>query len=622
MRNVGLLSVAVVLVLLFAGCPVGPPPGKEGLSGENAQQKEGFSGSKEDRDTDAAPTEPTASPDTQEPSAPPDQQTNPVPDFAETTSSEPALPEPDSSEPLVPERPPEPDTCNNGTQDPGEKNVDCGGRCPPCVSSLTRWGITWTFSKGHRVGKFVNGDDWVLGPVKLVQIKPQPKDGFHGFEINPSQSSKQPYDKRGSGYDPSLMPSIPSKAKPLTVKAGSSIVSTESNPPTGKCNNRDKYWPAAIGGCTRSVLRGAAILTVLSQPPPSDAFRPPYMGSDKRIRYKASDLDRSKLSTLPPVAGVPKLSSLERNLERPWLDHQRGWNGAFLHPGDNMHNYGREISKTIGRTALVLQLDFSKLPNQPSKETLLIRFVQLGLDLVGMIQNGQVWPHDGGHGLGRKLPVLFAGVLLQDKTIRDMGAKKQSGRCRASIFQEDSTMFYISDKEVQITNGSKWSPDKRATPRKYTNADKSIPEWGIRHFCEPNRDNFHWGATYRGINATGNAGNVLAAHIMGLVGLWNHPPLFDYIDRWAEIVNGKTGTNDWDGFMLQMWNQYRNNYGCRWTRDSPANTYSQGHYTCGTQKLRCTWQNSKCSRCKRIQTCKDYPNARSKQANPCRISCP
>ncbi|MBX3464889.1 MAG: hypothetical protein KF830_17105, partial [Planctomycetes bacterium] len=39
-------------------------------------------------------------------------------------------------------------------------------------SSITQWGITWTFDHDYQVGQFCNGDWWVVGPVTVVSITP------------------------------------------------------------------------------------------------------------------------------------------------------------------------------------------------------------------------------------------------------------------------------------------------------------------------------------------------------------------------------------------------------------------------------------------------------------------
>ena len=40
----------------------------------------------------------------------------------------------------------------------------------PLMSSLSQYGITWTFEQPARVGHFVNGDWYVVGPDKIVAI--------------------------------------------------------------------------------------------------------------------------------------------------------------------------------------------------------------------------------------------------------------------------------------------------------------------------------------------------------------------------------------------------------------------------------------------------------------------
>src|SRR5271157_3473284 len=37
-------------------------------------------------------------------------------------------------------------------------------------SSVTQYGITWTFEKPVRVGQFVNGDYYVVGPTTIAAI--------------------------------------------------------------------------------------------------------------------------------------------------------------------------------------------------------------------------------------------------------------------------------------------------------------------------------------------------------------------------------------------------------------------------------------------------------------------
>ena len=169
----------------------------------------------------------------------------------------------------------------------------------------------------------------------------------------------------------------------------------------------------------RTQLQGAAVLTVLEKPAPEGSFRPPYCVDDKTIVFNENQLDYSLLASLRPVSGMPELSEVERYFERPWLDHVPGWMGGAHHPIDNLPDYGREIATQIGTGALMLHLDFS---NQ-QKRNLLVRFVQLGIDLHGVIQDGgtENWVNNGGHANGRKWPILFAGLVLGDPNMMKIG---------------------------------------------------------------------------------------------------------------------------------------------------------------------------------------------------------
>ena len=50
----------------------------------------------------------------------------------------------------------------------------------PLRESVTQSGVTWTFAKPTRVGDFLNGDWYVLGPVTIQVIAPRP---FYADEI-------------------------------------------------------------------------------------------------------------------------------------------------------------------------------------------------------------------------------------------------------------------------------------------------------------------------------------------------------------------------------------------------------------------------------------------------------
>ena len=425
------------------------------------------------------------------------------------------------------------------------------------ATQISQYGITWTFNQPYEVGQFANGDYWVIGPVTITAISPASilsgTRTLNGSMINPSPAngSTQGYDSAmyggyGPDFDAVLNVARPnnqalSAANPLIVQPGSSLVSSISLPEAG----------------ARVQLETAAILTVLAAPAPAGSFRPPYSGSDKAIRFNTAQLNRARLAHLAPVAGTPSLAEVERYFERPWIDHVPNWLGGYQHPAENMPNYGREIATEVGIGALMLNLDFT--PQE--KETLLIRYIQLGLDLYGVVINGgeENWPPNGGHDSGRKWPILFAGIMLNDNAMQHIGPGDGSGTV---MFGEDGQTFYVTQADIDRTH----SPDLRGCDlEEYQASDLGLPEWGIVHSSDPAADNKAWCAVYRECcTANAWAGFVLAAHIMDAKELWDHDALFDYQDRYMALETPGDWTRCWDDFTETMWDTYRDDYGFVW----------------------------------------------------------
>ena len=447
--------------------------------------------------------------------------------------------------------------------------------CYSDQSSVSQFGITWTFDRDHVVGQFANGDYWVVGPVKIVEIHPASVESsgrvINGSMINPSPRfvKRQGYDSAMYGsyaqagdYEASLNVARPSgqdlsKDNPLIVDPNSSLVSTIST-------------PEADG---RTQLKTAAILTVLKSAVPKGSFRPPYCGDDKSVKFYSKKLDYSLLASLTPVPGVPLLPTVERYFERPWLDHVPLWMAGAQHPVDNMPNYGREIGTQVGIGAVMLNLNFT---NQ-RKEKLLVRYVQLGIDLYGIVQDGgrRNWVGMGGHANGRKFPILFAGFVLGDPEMMSIG--KKSGDYLYSEgygpgneppdyihFGEDDQTFYVAQLDVDATHSLEWKPDHRDTQNiPYETEDIGLPEWGIVHAIAPEQSNKFWDTAYRNVSSPCWGGIALAAHIMGMKEAWNHNAFFDYVDRYMRTATERRQT---DRFVETMWDTYRSDYyGPVWT---------------------------------------------------------
>jgi hypothetical protein len=319
-------------------------------------------------------------------------------------------------------------------------------------------------------------------------------------------------------------------ATPLVLRPGNSLVSTISVPQPGALPQ----------------LRTAAVLTCVASPPAPGSFRPAYAGgANKTVRFDKSQLAYSFLGKLPPVPATPSLASIERDFERPWIDHTPGWLGRYLHPADNMPDYGRDLASEVGAGALMLHLSFS----DQQKERLLVRYVQLGIDCQGIVDAGgrNHWEPAGGHGSGWKWPILFAGIMLGDPTMAAIGSNK------AVLFGEDAQTFV-----VQETSPGRYNYGHGG----YQASDVGMPEWGNRHAVDPSQDVKDWEVDPYRTCCTANAwsGFVFAAIIMGQRNGWNHPPLFDYMDRYLRVERIEW-RRFWDaGFTAQMWQTYRAGY--------------------------------------------------------------
>lgn len=448
------------------------------------------------------------------------------------------------------------------------------------TESITHNGVTWEVQGlGHTQGTFVNGDPWVVGPVTITRITNNlnsplytPRKGQNGSMVNPlvgHNPSHQGYDDGLTSYREALNAGLPnglpvSPSNPLVVPVGSTLVSMVSWLYKSE-TDAEPGCPSFNGGTNapRPVTRSAGVLTVLDAAPPANAFRPPYAGQDKTVRYTLANIDRSKLLNLVPTANTPNPATLAQSISRTWIDHGYEYLGAMFHPSEHMPNYGRDMAQLTLQASLILHLDFSQLSGNPSKDPILLPLLQYGIDTCGIADAGGGWPANGGHHMGRFWPVLFAGIMLNDPHMKAAGTW---GRHRGSTyasqdtglteFQEFQNHFYVGAAEVAMTHSAAWDPDTRATLIPYENSDIGTPDWGIRHSNNPESDNASMDATYRDINGACTPGFVLAARLMGAQRLWNHDPYFDYADRYMALTGGVNGINDLPIFARKMWQAY------------------------------------------------------------------
>ena len=386
--------------------------------------------------------------------------------------------------------------------------------------SLTQYGITWTFAQPASVGRFITGDWWVVGPVTVQSVSPAPTADRHGSVVNPPAGDKQGYDGRMAHFDTSLRAQFP-----LNLKPGDSLVSTSSVDAIG-----DRTADTVPGQYCRGPLRTAAVLTCVDAPPPGDAFRPAYVGTWRTI-FTASQLRRDRLPGLQAPGAVPDVKPYERYLERIWLDHQREWVNRMMHPLENMPDYGREITNIVSDVGLLVLLDD---PDR-TRETLLLRFIQKGIDYYGVVQSDDnLWIGNGGHNSGRKWPILFAGLMLGHEGMSHVKA----------TFQEDQQTYHGPGYRGQkaLWTISPGNPNAR-------HEEVAADRWET--FGDQRGNNGTKAEGYRKLNGPTWVGEALAARLTGMVDCWNHPAFFDYVDRWWDE---EQQAND---FVKSMWKRYR-----------------------------------------------------------------
>ena len=177
--------------------------------------------------------------------------------------------------------------------------------------------------------------------------------------------------------------------------------------------------------------------------------------------------------------------------------------------------------------------------------------MQLGIDYYGVTQSdNDLWRANGGHNSGRKMPILFAGVLLEHEGMKHVKAS----------FAEDEQTYY-----GQGYRGQKalWTIDRDPNRR-----HEHLPpeKWAGPPF---RGDNDGWKSeSYRMLNGPTWVGQALACRLLRAQGDWNHDAFFDYVDRWvAEAADGtvdrktlrQASYDPFSGageFVKNMWQMY------------------------------------------------------------------
>lgn len=451
---------------------------------------------------------------------------------------------PDSSRPPVPDA------------GPGETTM---------TSSVTHHGVTWTFASEAPVGRFVTGDYYVVGPVRVVSISPAPEGGRNGSVLNlPPVADESPWDERveAGRYTPELRTSLP-----IDMSPGDRLLSSRSIETPGLTDN---WLREGAGERSSSPVASISVLTCLASAPPADAFRPSYADPGVRIR-RLAEIDRARLPRLAPPMPVDTafLRDFAERFSRPWIDNLFFGFDAQV---EYMPMYGREMGRAAGIASLLVMLDLPE-DQRALAEQLLVGLVQRGIDLWGLVEAGHPgWQAHGGHGSGRKWPIVLAGLLFGDARMASPTVSYPDVR-----FGEDMQTAFASD----LPYGDAWN-GATVVYAGHTGiwdgaAVSGDPAWGPYEHLQPSAWRSELGESYRRCcTSLSWVGQALAARELGAEEAWAHDAFFAYVDRWmdptgdaedAQAIYEQTGWDfraawaaqgqAWDDLVEQMWATYR-----------------------------------------------------------------
>ena len=316
-----------------------------------------------------------------------------------------------------------------------------------------------------------------------------------------------------------------------------------------------------------SPIRTAAVLTCGAAPQPPDAFRPGFCDRQQKI-YLSRNFKREMLPTAAATKSTPKIGLYVRFTQRPWVGTCFF---GFEEPVENMPQYGLEYGRVAGISALLLCTDLK--PEQ--KEPLLVNYVQVGIDLGGMIRAGHPgFQAFGGHGSGRKLPIVFSGLLLGD----DQMANVNKSFPKVSFGEDEQTAYgdcwtgakvvFAGHRAIDAATGVGrlgTGPYEHKQPSTWT---------GLGSGASRNGDKMS--ESYRRCcTSVGWVAQALALRLMKAEKPWGHDAFFDYVDRWmyedddefVKTLKEATGEDysadwarqgqAWDAFVNEMWAKHR-----------------------------------------------------------------
>ena len=116
-----------------------------------------------------------------------------------------------------------------------------------------------------------------------------------------------------------------------------------------------------------------------------------------------------------------------------------------MHPADNMPNYGREVVLWVGDAACMLCCNYTL----GQKHQVALGMIQLGIDYNRIfLETPEVFVTIAGQNIGRKFPILFAGLMLNDPNLLNHPAPDSA---------EDTATYYGTDVSPNETLWTGWA---------------------------------------------------------------------------------------------------------------------------------------------------------------------
>jgi hypothetical protein len=245
--------------------------------------------------------------------------------------------------------------------------------------------ITYTFDQAYTCGQFVNGDWWVVGPVKITAITPAYSDGQNGWMVNPSVvnggTGAHGFTVSATGFNAALVP-------PLSYTSATGIIESIVKSVTTTTNTLSGY---------ESFVKASSVLTILTEAPANNGatvFRPPFTGTDKPL-YNVGDLN---LTLLPSgfsnaTANAPTLATVATSFTPFRMD----FFARHLRPTNAMYDYTPQNTPVTNEAMLRLMMNDDR--DSAGWKDAMYKFTQYSIDTAHAAEQGfrKVTGHSPGY---------------------------------------------------------------------------------------------------------------------------------------------------------------------------------------------------------------------------------